>query len=240
MNKTPPAPGAAAQPAPCCPPAGDTAPSSQQDGARGYLDLRRRDREMSRSQGPGSTPGTPHAHGPRDEVGVPSSSLAALRDATWPGPGRCAGRAQGNEQGEGPGLRQHHPPTGKRPQAATALWGSPGQPRQERGRAGLRAGAGTEAFLCSCLSAPATPRGCWCPTLAALRQPPPPALPGAGPALRLRVPPASNLQRSLLSPPRVLREQRRGEEPPARPWGKRPRNQKLDRNKKETRKKKIS
>lgn len=149
-----------------------------------------------------------------------------------------AAQAQGNEQGEGPGLRQHHPPTGERPQAATALWGSPGQQRQERGRAGLRAGAGTEAFPCSCLSGPAAPRGCWCPTLAALRQPPPPAVPGAGPALRLGALPASNPQHSLLSPPRVLREQRPGEEPPARPWGKRPRNQKRDGNEKETRGKK--
>lgn len=124
MNKPPPAPGATAQPLAAHRP-GTPRPSSQQDGARGYLDLRPRDRETSRSRGLGSTPGTPHAHGPRDEVGVPSSSLAALQDATWPGPGSCTGRAQGNEQGEGPGLCQHHPPTGKRPQAATALWGLP-------------------------------------------------------------------------------------------------------------------
>lgn len=159
---------------------------------------------MSRSRGPGGTPGTPRAQSPRDGVGVPSSSLAALWDATWPGPGSCAGQAQGNEQGEGPGLRQHHPPTGKRPQAAIALWGSPGQPRQERGRARLRTGAGTEAFLSSCLSVPAVPRGCWCPTLATLRQPPPPAVPGAG------VPPASRPQRSLLAPPRVLQSNAEG------------------------------
>lgn len=82
MNKTSPALGAAAQPAPRCPPAGETAPSSQQDGAWGYLDLRRRDREMSRNRGLGSTLGISHAQSPRDEVGVPSSSLAALWDAT--------------------------------------------------------------------------------------------------------------------------------------------------------------
>lgn len=132
MNKPPPAPGATAQPLAAHRP-GTPRPSSQQDGARGYLDLRPRDRETSRSRGLGSTPGTPHAHGPRDEVGVPSSSLAALQDATWPGPGSCTGRAQGNEQGEGPGLCQHHPPTGKRPQAATALWGLPQGSRGRRG-----------------------------------------------------------------------------------------------------------
>lgn len=87
--------------------------------------------------------------------------------------------------------------------------------------------------------APATPRGCWCPTLAALHRPPPPAAPGAGLALRLGVPPASNPRRSLLSPPCVLREQRRGEELPARHWVKRPRNQKRDGKGKETGKKKT-
>lgn len=153
-------------------------------------------------------------------------------------PGAAPAGHRGMNREKGQGCASTILPLAKDPKQPQPSGGSPGQPRQERGRAGLRAGAGTEAFLCSCLSAPATPRGCWCPTLAALRQPPPPALPGAGPALRLAVPPASNPQRSLLSPPRVLREQRRGEEPPARPWGKRPRNQKLDRNKNETRKKK--
>lgn len=155
-------------------------------------------------------------------------------------PGAAPAGHRGMNREKGQGCASTILPLAKDPKQPQPSGGSPGQPRQERGRAGLRAGAGTEAFLCSCLSAPATPRGCWCPTLAALRQPPPPALPGAGPALRLAVPPASNPQRSLLSPPRVLREQRRGEEPPARPWGKRPRNQKLDRNKNETRKKKKS
>lgn len=74
--------------------------------------------------------------------------------------------------------------------------------------------------------APAMPRGCWCPTLATLHWPPPPTAPGASPALRLRVPPASNRRHSLLSPPCILRKQRRGEEPPARHWVKQPQNQK--------------
>lgn len=121
------------------------APSSQQDGGAGLFRFAAAgQRNNSGSQAAHRGHRTPMAVG--TGLGSPPG-LAASQDATWPGPGSCAGWARGNEWGEGPGPCQHRPPTGKRPQAAITLRGSPGQPRQERGRAGLRTGAGTEAFL---------------------------------------------------------------------------------------------
>lgn len=112
-------------------------------GAQGYFNLRWWNRETTAgAKGRAAHQGhhTPMATG----TGL---GLAALRGATWPGPRRCVGWARGNERREGPGPRQHRPPTGERPQADITLWGSPGQPRRERGHAGLCAGAGTEVFL---------------------------------------------------------------------------------------------
>lgn len=126
---------------PCCPSAGGTAPCrpASRTGARGYVDSWRRARKTA---GAGWHTACPW---PPGQGWAPTPGLAAPRDITWPGPGSCAGRARGNERGEGPG--PHRPPTRERPQAAITLWGFPGQPRRERGRAGLCAGAGTAAFL---------------------------------------------------------------------------------------------
>lgn len=145
---------ATARPAPRCSPAGGTAPHrpASRTGARGCSDLRRRDRETTagaggRAAGVTGDTACPWPLGRGWGRPHPPPGRAASRDATRPGPQSCAGRARGNEQGEGPGPCQHRPPTGERPQAAITLWGSPGQPRRERGCAGPCAGAGTESFL---------------------------------------------------------------------------------------------
>lgn len=109
MDKNPPAAGAGGHP-----PQPGRPPTAHRPGAPHHAVQpagRRRDRETTAgARGRAAHQG--HRTGMAAGTGTASPpGLAASRDVTWPGPRSCAGWARDNEQGEGPGLRQHCPPT---------------------------------------------------------------------------------------------------------------------------------
>lgn len=147
-------------------------------------------RNGSGSRGPGGTPRTPRAHGCEDGAG---SSPFRHHRMPWPSPGSCAGN--GGMNGErGWGCASTILPLAKTPNSHNA----PGLRWAAGAGEGLRAERGwrrscpghTARLLVSHLGH-------------LLRLPPAPRC-GSG---------CIKPRRSLLSPPRVLHEQRRGEEP---------------------------
>lgn len=91
--------------------------------------------------------GTPHGHAHWDRAGVPPQAWLPRRTPHGQAPGAAPARHGGMKRERGWGRASTVLPLGKDPQVAITLRGSPGQLRQERGRAELRAGAGMEEFL---------------------------------------------------------------------------------------------
>lgn len=131
MNKLPPAPGATAQPLAAHRP-GTPRPSSQQDGARGYLDLCPRDRETSRSRGLGSTPGTPHAMAPGTRLVSPPQAWLPCRMPHGLAPGAAPAGHRGMNREKGQGCASTILPLAKTPSSHSPL----GAPQGSRGRRG--------------------------------------------------------------------------------------------------------
>lgn len=135
---------AAARPAPLLPTGqGHRAvPSSQQDRGAGLFQFTAAGQKTSGSR-------AVHRMAMAAGTGLGSPPQASLLRRTPHGPalGAVPAGHGGMNRERGWGRASTVLPPGKEPQAAITLQGSPGQLRQERGRAGLRAGAGMEAFL---------------------------------------------------------------------------------------------